>query len=217
VTTTDLTPRPILDCAHKMGAEVFACATSRGQTYVAARWRKDYVVWAWDGLGFVSGQYCPTEPEALDRLRARLEPVSTALAWADLSPAAKQAACGIVCTAVEGGVNYWAAVEHYRWRHFNADGTDTDPEGRIMFSEDTHAILRDTEDEDGEPMRLDGPAIVRGLAKLADGSVRGCSPSSEPSWARALQMVLAGEDPDLDAGDADCIAQAALLGEIVYG
>ena len=29
MTTTDLTPRPILDCAHKMGAEVFACATSR--------------------------------------------------------------------------------------------------------------------------------------------------------------------------------------------
>ena len=138
--------------------------------------------------------------------------------WATLPPAVRREACGIVCTAVEGGVNYWAAVEHYRWRHFNADGTDTDPEGRIMFSEDTHAILRDTEDEDGEPLRLDGPAIVRGLAKLASGSVRCCPPSAEGSWIGALGRLLAGSDElDLDAGDADCIAQAALLGEIVYG
>jgi hypothetical protein len=139
--------------------------------------------------------------------------------WATLSHAAKQAACGIVCTAVEGGINYWADVEDYKWVVLGGAGDD---DGGLLFRDDTHALLRDserTEDDEGsqQPMRLDGPAVVRGLAKLADGSVRGCSPSSEPSWARALQMVLAGEDPDLDAGDADCIAQAALLGEIVYG
>ncbi len=140
--------------------------------------------------------------------------------WATLSHAAKQAACSIVCTAVEGGVNYWASVQSYKWMVRGEDGQILDlPDGALRLAEDTCALLRDTEDEDEEkePMRLDGPAVVRGLAKLADGSVRGCSPSSEPSWARALHMVLAGEDPDLDAGDADCIAQAALLGEIVYG
>ena len=140
--------------------------------------------------------------------------------WATLSHASKQAACSIVCTAAEGGVNYWATIAGYKWMVRDEDGKVIDGEGGgLLFCDDTHALLRDAEDEDevGEPMRLDGPAIVRGLAKLADGSVRGCSPSSEPSWARALHMVLAGEDPDLDAGDADCIAQAALLGEIVYG
>lgn len=138
--------------------------------------------------------------------------------WTTLPHAAKQAACRIVCTAAEGGVNYWASVLAYVWMPRDAEGNEIrDLDGGLLCREDTHALLRDAEDEVGEPMRLDGPAVVRGLAKLADGSVRGCSPSSEPSWARALHMVLAGEDPDLDAGDADCIAQAALLGEIVYG
>jgi hypothetical protein len=142
--------------------------------------------------------------------------------WATLSHAAKQAACGIVCTAVEGGVNYWATIADYQWMVRDEDGKVIDGEGGVLrLRADPPALLRDAADEDeaegGEPLRLDGPAVVRGLAKLADGSVRGCSPSSEPSWARALQLVLAGEDTDLDAWDADCIAQAALFGEIVYG
>ena len=140
--------------------------------------------------------------------------------WAALPPAAKQAACGIVCTAVEGGITYWASVQSYKWAVRGEDGQIlSNPNGDLLLAEDTRALLRDAEDEDEEkePMRLDGPAVVRGLAKLADGSVRACRPSSEPSWADALRMVLAGEDPDLDAGDADLVAQAALLGEVVYG
>ena len=139
--------------------------------------------------------------------------------WVALPPAVKREACAIVCTAIEGGVNYWAEVRSYKWQHFNPDGTDTDAKGRILFSEDTHAILRDAEDggRSGR-LRLDGPAVVRGLAKLANGSVRCGRPSAEGSWIAALGRLLAGSDElDLDAGDADCIAQAALFGEIVYG
>jgi hypothetical protein len=62
----------ILNCADRMGATILACATSRDQTYLVARWRDQFVCWAWDGLGFCSGQYCSTEGDALARLRARL-------------------------------------------------------------------------------------------------------------------------------------------------
>lgn len=141
--------------------------------------------------------------------------------WAALPFEAKQAACGVVCTAVEGGVTYWASVQSYKWIVRGEDGQISNhPDGGLLFAEDTCALLRDQEDEDEEkePMRLDGPAVIRGLAKLADGSVHACAPSSEVSWNDALRKLLVGdEDLDLDAGDADLIAQAALLGEVVYG
>ena len=42
--------------------------------------------------------------------------------WATLSHASKQAACSIVCTAAEGGVNYWATIAGYKWMVRDEDG-----------------------------------------------------------------------------------------------
>ena len=125
--------------------------------------------------------------------------------WTALPPAAKQAACNVVCTAAEGGVNYWASVLAYVWMPRDAEGNEiSDMDGGLLCREDTHAVLRDAEDEDGDKLRLDGPAVVRGLAKLADGSVSAMHPSAERSWRDALEKLLAGgDDLDLDASDAD--------------
>ena len=65
-------PDSILNCADRMGATIIACAKAQDQIYLVARWRDEFVCWAWDGRGFSSGQYCSTEEQALARLRARL-------------------------------------------------------------------------------------------------------------------------------------------------
>lgn len=129
---------------------------------------------------------------------------------ATLSEAARDLANSIVCTAVEGGITYWAKVLTYRWQDPKRD-----------YRPDTHATVRDAEDEDEEEpwiYEINAQSIILGLSRLASGEVGAGSPAAEESWSDALRKVLAGEDDlNLDASDADCIVQAALFGEIVYG
>lgn len=126
---------------------------------------------------------------------------------ATLTEAARDRAHSVLCTAIEGGITYWAEVLTYRWM---------DPERD--YRPDTHATVRDAEDEEAEVHTLNAQSIIWGLSRLASGEVGAGSPSAEESWSDALRKVLAGDDEvDLDASDADCIVQAALFGEIVYG
>jgi len=124
-----------------------------------------------------------------------------------IEEAARDRANSILCTAIEGGITYWAEVLTYRWM---------DPERD--YRPDTHATVRDAEDEGGEVHTLTAQSIIVGLSRLASGEVGAGNPAAEESWSDALRKVLAGDDEvDLDASDADCIVQAALFGEIVYG
>ncbi len=121
-------------------------------------------------------------------------------------------------TAMEGGVNYWASVENYRWALRDASGAlvkDSfgDPcEDYQGFT----ATLLDNEDEDAEPRVVNREVIERGIRAIANGTAR----TNTKLRKEMLVLVNAPEMAemlDLDAGDADCIVQAGLFGEIVYG
>lgn len=104
----------------------------------------------------------------------------------------------VFVTAMEGGVNYWADVLSY---HPSAESKDD------LFN--FRAKIRDQ--ETGERFDVNSQTIERGLqlcrhTQLAD---------------RIRAAILLGEAKNdggcVDAEAADCIVQAALFGEVIYG
>jgi hypothetical protein len=116
----------------------------------------------------------------------------------------------VLTTAVEGGINYWAAVSGYQW--------DV-PLGQA------HVDVWETEETDDDygthwpdtyfPHRVTVDTIAKGIGILV-AERKGHSPASY--WH---QFVLAnrtnGEEGDYDAGIADDILQAGIFGKVVYG
>ncbi len=115
----------------------------------------------------------------------------------------KETLFNVFVTALEGGIGYWSVCTKYRWAL--PDGSE-DLDG-------FHAVIEETESrEDTPPVhRIDAKVIVRGLKHFA-------TPGSGYNDVRAACLaLLAGEDADYDAVVADCIVQAGLFGEVVYG
>lgn len=104
----------------------------------------------------------------------------------------------VLVTAVEGGIGYWAEVAEYRYR-------------------DCHAVIAEREDATGEGPRR----FTLSAAKLEEGLARVASPEFKIN-ARQRGEILSdsatnGEACLIDADSADCIVQAAVFGELVYG
>lgn len=110
----------------------------------------------------------------------------------------------ILITAVEGGINYWSAVSDY------------DPDNGTVK---VHEFEPDTGETDGngyavEGMVVDLDVIAKGIGVLDKKGENWKSGYWAEFW-RANRTN--GEQGDYDAGTADCIVQAALFGEVVYG
>ena len=109
-------------------------------------------------------------------------------------------ACVLV-TAVEGGVNYWAEVREYRV----VEGED-----RLFVS--VSVEIRDAEGE-GEWQAVTLDTVEKGIAKIKTREIR-------LNREIVAEVLLGDRDPkyaDIDATAADCIIQAGLFGDIVYG
>ena len=115
----------------------------------------------------------------------------------------KQTLFYLFSAALEGGIGYWSVCTKYHWslpggsREYDLDGFFADIE---------------LPDEDDAPHRIDAQTILRGLQFFAQ-------PGEGYKHVRqvARAVLLGDEDLDYDAGDADCIVQAGLFGEVVYG
>lgn len=114
---------------------------------------------------------------------------------------------GLFTTALEGGINYWAEVDQYHWN----ERTSID---------DLHGFYATiTEIGDGEdniPHRIDRAVMSKGYG-LAVGEWR-----TKIAWSTGEPPPLvvteeSYDDWDYDAGDADCILQLGLFGDVVYG
>lgn len=112
----------------------------------------------------------------------------------------------IIC-AVEGGTGYWACVSDYK--HGQPSETYA-----VLHEEDADGAIEGREGKySTTPLRLDVEAVALGIGKIERGEVN--------INAGMAQSILAAsrenEAGDIDADLADVIAQAALLGSIVYG
>lgn len=119
----------------------------------------------------------------------------------------EQLLCDLFTTALEGGINYWASVSEYRWEDENGEDGDN--------SLDFRAVIHD--EESGDPDSLVTVTIVtmrRGY-RLATGEWR-----KKIHWSSGEAppfIVTDDTEWDFDAGDADCILQLGVFGEVVYG
>lgn len=120
----------------------------------------------------------------------------------------------VFCTAIEGGINYWAEVLEYHW--CDKDGSE-DLKGfyaRIVIRED---------DEESEPAKeycIDASTIEAGIDRLIHGTVTWDGQAMRGTHLYKLACGLNGplcEEVDYDADDADNIVQAGLFNDIVYG
>lgn len=97
--------------------------------------------------------------------------------------------------AIEGGVNYWAAVTDY----------DVD---------DARVVLSDIEDEDGERWEVTTATVGKGIETIVAG---GAEVNRE--ILRQASLIHHGhyDLADVDAWVADVVVQVGLFGEIVFG
>lgn len=121
---------------------------------------------------------------------------------------------GLLCSALEGGSNYWYMIENHEFSEgvtredFREGGRFTDPneywhpDQLIPFHPGCTVIFSVPEDEDGKRYHLNLEAIQKGLEVMAEKYPK--------HFADLLQ-----ENDDGDTGDV--FLQCCLFGEIVYG
>lgn len=109
-----------------------------------------------------------------------------------------QMADDIITTAIEGGIQYWAEVQSYRW-----DGQPAEI--------GTIATVIDHIEDNGKVLTIDRAVVRRGWRKLFT-----------PEWKHLRDHY--GEinidpdgDHDIDSSGADNIVQLGLFGDVVYG
>ena len=120
---------------------------------------------------------------------------------------------GVFVTALEGGINYWARVWEYR------PGYDIDPTPKEWSDYlDFNALIQcDTIDprcpDDEGQYRVTIEVIEKGIKALKSGEAKVNS--------TILGWIVEGDNENdagnIDADAADCIVQAGLFGEVVYG
>ena len=139
------------------------------------------------------------------------------------SPEREQFLADIIIGAVEGGTGYWACVSEYKH-------PDDNPAA-------TYAVLHEALDDDDESvdsieggfghypahmLAILGPPRYEAAGKRIDVDVaaRGLSVlcAEHTGIGNALREANRENDAgQLDANDCDCIIQAGLFGQIVYG
>lgn len=119
-------------------------------------------------------------------------------------------------TAIEGGVNYWAQVESYHWQRepTSDESHRNQPADYAGFYANITEVEYEDETDGSADHRIDRGVMIKGYS-LARGEWRDkihWSSGEKPPW-----VWTEDTDWDFDAGDADCIVQLGLFGEVVYG
>jgi hypothetical protein len=119
----------------------------------------------------------------------------------------------VLCTAVEGGSNYWA------------DFITTETVQGTYVTEHQRVTVRECGDEDTivSEKSVGLPELREGVRRVLQGDMTDkadhaqVSPDLRAGLYKALISEDGGDAGQVDANLADCIMQAAALGRIVYG
>lgn len=120
----------------------------------------------------------------------------------------------ILATAVEGGINDWAAVTRWQWEDLGAEN---------WVADIVDANAEDGDEPDFEPVTINTDTIAHGIAVIKSWKKdRDFQPNyfgdGGAYWREFLKADRTnGDDGDYDAIIADWIVQAGIFGEIVYG
>lgn len=103
----------------------------------------------------------------------------------------------LLCTAFEGGSNYWYMLEGY-------EGDTTGVEFKhiwMPFKPGGAVLVSVPEDDDGKIYKLNREAVQRGLSLMAS------------EYPHRFRHFLEG---DYDADDGDVFLQLALFGDVIF-
>jgi hypothetical protein len=108
----------------------------------------------------------------------------------------------VIVTAVEGGINDWAAVSVYKWVE--------------LPPSEWHAVVHQLNDDESgyvdTGVKLDVDAVARGLRLIIDGKL------VNQAMLDCIRRADKGNDAgEIDGYDASAIVQAGLYGEVIYG
>ncbi len=138
-----------------------------------------------------------------------------------MKPKMREFLAYVLATAIEGGSTYWACdMKDVKRENFG-------DHGKFIVS----ATWRDAEDEDNKRYPISLESMHTAMGKMAVEAVqRRMNPDHVRTIAlndRTLELwataFLASEnqlddgDFDYDAGDADCLVQVAIFGDVIYG
>lgn len=132
------------------------------------------------------------------------------------SPERAEFLSDVLTTAVEGGINYWAAVADYRWWSPTlSGGTAEHSDGLANAYVTVHPA---DDDADFEPKTIGVDDIARAINIIAKPGVR---PSPEWMSGESEELIKSAsrenDCSEIDAGDADNILQVAMFGKVIYG
>lgn len=128
------------------------------------------------------------------------------------SPEREQFLANILTTAVEGGINYWAAVSEYRHEYCKPPVTIAETSVKVHeFEPEEGETDENGYAEEGVLVTID--TIAKGIGVLAKSTGYHAGYWKE-FW---LANRTNSEDGDYDAGIADSILQAGIFGEVIYG
>lgn len=111
----------------------------------------------------------------------------------------------LLCSAFEGGSNYWYQIQKFVQPKALTFRTDEDQVYRHLdypLNDGGAVIVGDMEDEDSEPKRLDLKSIQKGLQIMAE------------KYPRHMGDFLNDND---DAETGDVFLQCCLFGDAIYG
>ena len=99
--------------------------------------------------------------------------------------------------AVEGGTGYWAYASDYDWGSEN---------GQYELGDTMYASVTLTDMESGVEYKVTVDTIAKGWNRIINGEVQ-----------VADRIVESLKWDDSDSESDDCVVQAGLFGEIIYG
>ena len=112
-----------------------------------------------------------------------------------------------LCTALEGGSNYWYMIGNIDRKHFIKGKPIADNIARsIILDKDFYLEVYDRESEDEDTPDL--------LGKVSYDSIVNAFSIMSREYPQTLANILSG---DFDADDSDVWFQLATMGEIVFG
>jgi hypothetical protein len=136
-----------------------------------------------------------------------------------VNPNIDQMLFDVFVTALEGGINGWAACESYR---NSKDDRFTDN------LDGFHADIIDADYDKGDPeadfppTHIDRALMARAFERVAAGSIEGWHDKYRNKFVVMLQARLAGmddspADANYDAYDAQALVQVGMFGKVIFG
>lgn len=113
----------------------------------------------------------------------------------------------IMVSALEGGINYWCRKAEVKGDYLGKYASD-------QISRGGELILHDA--EENKAYTLNKGKFIEGLKKYIMAGNTGCI-DRETNSVGVYTGKLNIDTCNIDAGNADCIIQYALFGDVIYG